>query len=139
MNGIQKIIEESVDNDVNRFLEDMSEYYADAPYAGLRYDDVIKKTSIRLTEWKCNRVDVAHAINKPCYPNGETMLMMTLRWNRDVELIGDWFLMLVKFGGNPYQKNKKGEDSFDIAKQRFKGLEDEFSMFVEEVENARKQ
>lgn len=125
---------------VNLFLEEASECYSDSQYIKprLSYEEVIKKTSTKMTEWLCHRVDLAYAINKPVYPNGETELMISLRWNRSLDVIVPWFLMLVRFGGNPYQKNKKGEDAYDIAKQLFIDNE-EFLAFYEEVEKCRKE
>lgn len=126
----------SESGNINLFLNDISEVYSDAQFIGLKYDDVLKKVELKLLEWKCNNVDLAHYINKPIYPNGESELMFTFRWNRSLDVILPWFMMLIKFGGNPYQKNKKGEDSFDIAHSVFKkdGMEDEMSALFEDVE-----
>lgn len=130
----------SKDGDVNKFLSEISEVYSDSPFMGFKYENVQKKTSTKLLEWKIKNIDLAHYINKPSYENGESELMFTFRWNRGLNIMIPWFMMLVKFGGNPYQKNKKGDDAFDIALVKFKeeGLEEEFGDFMEDTEKVIK-
>lgn len=136
--SIDEIITSTCESgNISHFLNEISEVYSDAPYMGLKYEDVLKKVELKLLEWKCNQVDLSYYINKPIYSNGESELMFTMRWNRGIDVILPWFMLLVKFGGNPYQKNKKGHDSFDIAHEIFKknGMEDEMADLFEEVEH----
>ena len=127
----------SEEGNVKKFLNEISEVYADSQFMGLKYEDVQKKAHTKLLEWDIKKIDLSYYINKPSYENGESELMFTFRWNRGINIIIPWFMMLIKFGGNPYQKNKKGDDSFDIALVKFKeeGLEEEFGDFMKDVEN----
>ncbi len=133
-------IEDLSKKDINRFLFEMGELYHDAPLTSLTYQEIEKKTFTELLKLKCKGVDLKFAINKPCYQNGESELMSVFRWADTVDVMIPWFLMLVKFGGNPLQKNKNGHDSYDIAMEVFKkqGIEEEFSDFVKDVEAAQK-
>jgi hypothetical protein len=134
-------------SNISAFLQEMAENYADT---GMTYQingetrridghDIMKKTRQKMIEWICNGIDVASYINKPIYENGETELMYTFRWARYLDVMCEWFKMLVEFGGNPLQNNKNGLDAYEIALSRFKehGLEEEFSDFINEVEEIR--
>jgi hypothetical protein len=135
--------------DPHFFLKEMSELYSDSDY---RYsnsfgkeDEIVNKTRQQLMEWRCRGIDVASYINEPIYENGETELMLTFRWERNIDLMMGWFKLLVEFGGNPRQNNKNGLDgynvyntynAYDIAKMRFikDGAEDRLAKFLKEVE-----
>jgi hypothetical protein len=138
----------STEANVSRFLKEMGEMYSDI---GMTYavngkrkridgEEIMRKTRLQLTEWRCQGIDVASYINKPVYENGETELMFTFRWARCLDVTCPWFKFLVQFGGNPLQNNSKGLDAYEIALSRFKeyGLEEDFGDFMNEMEAIRK-
>lgn len=120
---------------IDEFLRDISELYSEYDYLNINKDIVYSTLKDKFVELKSNNIDLSVGINKPYYDNGDTELMYTFRWARDLNVIIDWFMLLLEFGGNPYLKNHNNENSFDIALSVFKkeGIEDQFPIFIKDV------
>ena len=120
---------------IDEFLRDISELYSEYDYLNINKDVVYSTIKDKFLELKSNNIDISVGINKPYYDNGDTELMNTFRWVRDLNIIIDWFMLLLEFGGNPYLKNHNNENSFDIALRAFKkdGVEDQFPKFIKDV------
>lgn len=119
----------------DEFLRCISDLYSDYNYLKINKDVVYSSIRDKFLECKSNNIDISIGINKPYYENGDTELMNTFRWARDINIIIDWFMLLIVFGGDPYVKNKDNQNSFDIASNVFKreGIEDKFNLFIKEV------
>lgn len=121
---------------IDEFLRCISDLYSDYNYLKLNKEVVYSTIRDKFLEYKSKNIDISIGINKPYYENGDTELMYTFRWARDINIILEWFMLLIEFGGNPYLTNKKNENSFDIALNVFKrkGIDDEFPEFIKKVD-----
>ena len=101
----------------SEFIFEVSEHYANIHY----FKDASPTDVLKNAKEKMMTIDnVSFYLNRSNDKDGNNYLMDTFKWvcTDDVELMTNWFRMLVELGADPMLKNKKGETAVSIAFDR---------------------